>query len=756
MSDNLRMVTYNVQCRSWAMEAMADVSIPPSETCEERAKLISANLLDSARDYDVVCLNEVFDEDARDVFIAELLGRWPFAITKADFLNVEVAWPGKPILPINPAAFLLNTSGIGLLGSWIALGNPKLEDSGVMLFSRFPFALKPLDEQIATALTPFTLGQLTPLGFPQVGFLPYDDSTDNDVWAAKGMVYAQIERPGGDTYHVFASHTQADSEHVSEHQTERGAQFADTAEYIEELTEASTTAAHVFALGDFNVCGGQAAEPVVDVTKEWSELFATGTDLWSKHLVDVWGREQCVGGTAGGLRDRGATAQVVYDPPDQRLDYLFRNAASSLIAQHVYIDHALATVPPGVAGVSYLSDHRPLGCDLHRDLGDNAPNTAQVAVADPLFQDDNKLIPGQVRWYRFDRNGTYEFRLLSNQPVMYEVYLDHDLSLPRQPYRDQVSRKGTKFVLPSAPFLVKVFCSLRDHEANYRFRAVRHLGSSPWDAIDLVPEIDYHEAFPAGQLMNTDQALAPGDDTDSKWFITETPRIQVAEAIELTVDVTLAEFAEDGAMLSVWRDPGGGAMLVAEGQAGPDVQGLSVSWKARDNERFYVTVQRKNTGGNPLSFVIRLSTTVTMLLGSTAGQPRLVCTTETSGWGSDDIAMELHADGALLRKISNDEIGDFDEEDVRDLDQWIEPLVVYAKELEAVVIEEDDIDSNDVGRRTIGVLPRGQVAVGSTLSPGARVADVRPDGSVRVVATIDVDDGHYEFRHTLVRWHEQA
>ena len=109
----------------------------------------------------------------------------------------------------------------------------------------------------------------------------------------------------------------------------------------------------------------------------------------------------------------------------------------------------------------------------------------------------------------------------------------------------------------------------------------------------------------------------------------------------------------------------------------------------------------------------------------------------------------------VLRAISNDEIGDFDDDDVRDLSQWLPAFTVYVNGVEVKVIEEDDISANDVGTRTIGVLPIGALAVGD-LAPGVRVERVNPDTSARVIATIDVDDGTYEFRCTLARWHEQA
>ena len=113
MSDSTRILTYNVQCRSWGMEALADTSyIDPTTTAEERARAIADNILASPHDYDIVCLNEVFDEDARDIFVARLRGRFPYAVTKADYLNLGVMWGGLPPLPINPNVIPMNMEAI--------------------------------------------------------------------------------------------------------------------------------------------------------------------------------------------------------------------------------------------------------------------------------------------------------------------------------------------------------------------------------------------------------------------------------------------------------------------------------------------------------------------------------------------------------------------------------------------------------------------------------------------------------------------
>jgi hypothetical protein len=384
MSDSLRILTYNTQLRSWAMEVGADKSIPLSETAEDRAKLIATNILVSSRDYDIVCFNEVFDEDARDILIGDLLPRFPYAVTKADVGGVEVAWPGKPILPINPVALFLAVTGISFVGSWLALGKPKFEDSGVMLFSRWPFKLEPITQALSDLLDPRALSEFTPIGMPCVGFTPYRASTGGDAWAAKGVVYSRINRDDERTYHVFASHTQADDEQLGEHELERSGQMREVAAFIEKCVGPPPFDQEVFFLGDLNINGGQINVPVSPDTQEWYDRFVVAGSL-GDHMVDGWGQYQCVG--APELRDRGTTAPTRYPPPEQRLDYFFRSKTTGLKVQHLFIDYDVATVPPGINGVSYLSDHRPLGSDLNRPETNCTPPDAFLATVDGTLRE---------------------------------------------------------------------------------------------------------------------------------------------------------------------------------------------------------------------------------------------------------------------------------------------------------------------------------------------------------------------------------
>ena len=63
--------------------------------------------------------------------------------------------------------------------------------------------------------------------------------------------------------------------------------------------------------------------------------------------------------------------------------------------------------------------------------------------------------------------------------MRYEVYLDTDSAGPRQQYREEEHPDyGKRFVIPSAPFLVKVFCTDRNREIELQLHAHRHTGAS--------------------------------------------------------------------------------------------------------------------------------------------------------------------------------------------------------------------------------------------------------------------------------------
>lgn len=126
--------------------------------------------------------------------------------------------------------------------------------------------------------------------------------------------------------------------------------------------------------------------------------------------------------------------------------------------------------------------------------------------------------------------------------------------------------------------------------------------------------------------------------------------------------------------------------------------------------------------------------------------------TETSGWGADDIDLVVNVDGRRLLHADNDSIGDFDQDDIRDLGQYLDPVVPYREGVEFVVKEIDDIGRDDIGRKSLPPYADLLTSPAFDLAPGAQPA---PDGRIRGRLKIPVDDGLYGVDVTVVRWDER-
>ena len=113
--------------------------------------------------------------------------------------------------------------------------------------------------------------------------------------------------------------------------------------------------------------------------------------------------------------------------------------------------------------------------------------------------------------------------------------------------------------------------------------------------------------------------------------------------------------------------------------------------------------------------------------------------------GRDDIECKITVDGKELRYISNDEIGDFERDAIRDLNQWIPDLVPYFDGVEFKVIELDDISADDIGQQTLRPVNR----LGSVRR---HESQPRRDDPRRPAHRCD--DGHVA-QVTVTTWNEQ-
>ncbi len=209
---------------------------------EQRALEIAARLLEM--DLDVVALNEVFVEDARDQLVSLLESKYPYVVTR-----------------IEPPA---DTDVTDIFEPHF--GAYFVQDSGLMLFSRYPFtALSNLghlvtDDQVELRWQGSTVNNSSKqaLAFLQFNAHPCHKEDCN---AGKGVAAVRIEKSPQQQFAVAFSHMQAsygadDSAEQTASMDIRGGQLGDAKALINDsFTTAEKDEAEVFFLGDLNIVG---------------------------------------------------------------------------------------------------------------------------------------------------------------------------------------------------------------------------------------------------------------------------------------------------------------------------------------------------------------------------------------------------------------------------------------------------------------------------------------------------------------------
>jgi hypothetical protein len=769
------MLTYNTQLRSWGMEALAQGTLRPTVSAEVRAATIAARILDSREDYDVVCLNEVFDDDARDVLRNVLGGKYPNAVYKADEDNVALQI-GLAVGLGGAAAVALAVPVLGWLGA-VGLAYAgleellaaKFEDSGLMLFSRLPFATVAVSAPMANVLAP---AGWTDVRFPIVNFVPYEDGASDDALAAKGVLYAQFVRDDGSPLHVFASHTQSDGTNaVGANDGVRDGQFGQIWGLVEQMVGQPPFTEEVVLCGDFNIDGAfhkhlTDSDPV---SAEWKKRFGTHGSAFTDYLRDVWHYEQCPGLDDPKGKpvlppnfDRGITT---YNKNNQRLDYFLRPTAhldlgikpwSRLATQHIAIAYDVAQeTNPQRPLTSYTSDHLPLKIDLNVERP-----RATVVTAERLdlkflgfdFTVGGRIRDGQMDWFRIDEKGGYGFRLTrASDRVDFEVYTADDLSTPVAPFTvigdPPVSENpyGTRFALPEAPFFVRVFLKDRRSEADYELAVHRYQGTSELDAIPIVAGVALEEEFKVNGPHSLDVAATPYSEHDSFWFVTQFDAAGDGVPVKASVQVHHMDQNLFG-VLVLRRGPGGQKQELTEEPAGADW--VLARFEYPDPAGGLILVRRSDPSYQAKSFRITFATGLSYLYGrppNARALATLFCEDETNGFlgnesGSDDIEFNVSADGRLVVHADHDDFLKFDDDSQRNIDRWLD-IVRYRQAVTFELVELDDLSPDD---RTSVRIESYHDVVTSAKAAGNINPDTAPGKAhVRLRVAFDDDDGIY-------------
>lgn len=478
----------------------------------ERAAEIAAGIIRD--DNEIVALNEVFSDDAREVLVQMLAVKYPYYISK---IRGQAPHPAAVILSeifedVPAGALLADTN-----------------DSGLMLFSKYPFV------KFSSSVTPpHSVDEVVGMNGPQpwggdaseLAVTTYGTSNGGDGLASKAVAMVRVKNPNDNMIiNVAFSHMQASYSVPDPEGTQsRKAQFADIKQLItKSLTVQEMDTQQVYLMGDLNVIGGNKQNPGTD--HEWHNtfqdpinlvkgFFACGIGVCSAagdkpFATDSWGFETSV-------QDLGISNNI----DNARLDYILHNkptltdftvkpiVTAPLCMQHVSIAYEMGK-PIGY-GTLQLSDHFPVRADFNKgadfcspngDAGasgpkviDFPPGSAQDITIGPA-QGAKITFPGSMQWYRIDKPGSYSLEPSGPNAdhVGVNVYAATDLSRPLPPfYAEEEPRWGPKYCMTDPPYYVRVFAKDpatgnpdRTWTGDYSISFHEYRGTTPEDSISL-------------------------------------------------------------------------------------------------------------------------------------------------------------------------------------------------------------------------------------------------------------------------------
>jgi hypothetical protein len=711
-------VTFNTHLLSPAMcllaEGFGDAVGDFGRDChtEEHAVRIANYILNESplRDqYEVIALNEVWDEDAKDILVSRLKGRYPHYISKIDDDLVVVE---KKVL--------------------------NAEDSGLMLFSRYPFVDLPNQPGMPAP----AVGTNSRFGSPwdpvegsssaegKVAFIRFGSYTGDSKWAAKGAALARIAA-GFRTYSIIFTHTQ-DADGATE-QDVRAAQLADINILMTHVLNPGPRDQDVIVMGDLNVKGG---------SEEWSNQFANpGSDLGS---WDTWHE-------TSSRDDMGRTSR---NGTGDRLDYILYSHnvlpyapdadMEKLCAQHMRLDF------PG------LSDHLGVNTIFQSEAPRCSPSRAwknppydEWLHTDPDGNASRIPFGGFAQWFKVEEKGTFSFAMLAHPldttpstegGAVYEVYDGTDLTNPIGQYRnmtttfaacdvfgdphaDVVNKDckdvvGRTFAL-QGPFYIKVMHRDPKWTGNYRLVIHKHTCASKEDVCILSPNAepydpDWPTDKPLGEQdtawfrVDTDKADVPGTSQDLRFYATGLPSFgdTALKAIHDASSTTLETMGSGGGMIEINADN-----IAA---ANPDL--------LLGPDQYYVTIRRPNTlegMPHPTGLAAGWKTNLTIFHGRVDGvggadhknqaiSPFVVeVLDETDGavgeFGDDDVGICFTPDdgGKAFEQCPVWDVG-MDQGEQRKFSQ---APIRYVDRLVVRYCEVDGIDPTNCDTRTVKPLP---------------------------------------------------
>lgn len=733
IGSSLRIGTYNAQFLVFPEESggcCADMSV------QQRIRHLSNRIL--ASNYDIIVLQEGFDDELQEELVRLMRDRYPFFVQYLDGDSLHNEFDEETL-----DAFLAGDALLARTTTYTAsfppcglLGFDACSDSGLMLFSRFPFIALPepkstiVDPEDVIAVNgPANWRDVGALDWKDVGFHEFvacENERGSDCNANKGVALIRIRHPDGTIYNMVFTHLDAGTSTLAA--KTRQVQLREIKGFIETTLGRSldtpTTEQTIF-VGDFNIDGDVRKPERSTVTEnEWEKLFGPGgSDTLHGSLWDSWEFEKYdFAIMPQALRDRGLTASSMN--PNKRIDYIMRNRAphplvnAPLCVQHTALAYNLYQFRPatetafGLAGSRPLSDHIGVNMDLNLAAPRCSSAVAREITADDFdsafgtisFDDlDTGLKhPGSTQWYVLTASGTYSIFLDGDEGLGYHIYRSTDLTRPLRSYMglrtafridSNTSVEGETYKSPEEPLYIKVFHKDRTWRGNYSIHVHMHRCASPDDFCTLYPNIESEEfVFPSGPSAGMGDRLFFRIDTDA-------PLANVAQSqvFQVDHDVGTGRIAPSNLYELELFDSGWSALVASSGILAQ----IQTEDSNLNRKMLGLTVRKRQPGApNRIHVFWNTNLRILQLIGLQAVEE----TDDGFGEGvDDDIKLQLIVNGTTAYDSDlRPRLGDFDEDGgYRGLAPWIRCPVGYvlrpaAGSPQAVIsLEEADPGRND-------------------------------------------------------------
>ncbi len=693
--ESIRVATYNAFLLSPFFKCFnpnfADCLIQINGETETWANRLADTILADPDRFDIIAINEAWDEDAKSILVRRLRPVFPNFVRKLDADLIQLRGQSlEDILTGQPKAVItaiFNGAPVGKING---------EDSGLMLFAKPRFRFLPLPDD--TYQWGDGSSQVLEASTDEVAFTLFEDCGDADCFSGKGAALVRMRDTASDRiWNVVFTHMQADYPEDGDFYTsERRAQFEQIEKMIrttlDPLDLRERQGERLIMMGDLNVA------PLTTGQAEWAGLFNSAGSFYARPLYDAWAKTTPPD-------DRGMTNQN----DDERLDYILsfpEPYTTGEMEGPVCVQHM--TVPTDFRDLE--SDHYMVHADLNIGNDHCSPQIALEVTLEPqaaqgqppqefvvVDQQDGTDVtqikrPGQMQWFHVkkDEAGTWLIGLDTPQ-VRMEVYAPEDLTTPISRYNkvtptvvlaDRRLRVDT-YVLPRE-FYIRVSGATRQATADYLLVIKRNTCSSKTEACILQPG--------QAQGATLTGAANPFGEQNEAWFAFDVVGTSDG-GLDQTVTLTAGGLPDADTFKATLED-----FVNTSGIATPDAledgPRRVFSGQMGDGSTGYLVIRQAGPTAANVPVTAHMDTSLRVL-----EVINLTCIDETNPeFGSDDIFTEFTVDGIKTRAPSGGEV-EFDCDEPSDEKPWAwavgSPTITFVDKVGVRILEDDDVSSND-------------------------------------------------------------